>query len=59
MSYKIIPSIDLEKYQQRDGLEGPFNFNGQCLYYDPKEGRYLNPCTDFYLTHDEFMAVNV
>jgi hypothetical protein len=58
MSYKIIPSIDTEKFQPRDGLEGPFNFNGTALYYDPKEGKYLNPQTDFYLSHEEFQLIS-
>jgi len=55
MAYKIIPSIDLEKYQPREGLEGPFNYGGKCLYYCPKEGKYLNPETDFFLTFDEYV----
>lgn len=56
MTYKIIPSIDLDKYQPREGLEGPFNFGGQPLYYDPKEGKYLDPKTDWYLSNEEFNA---
>lgn len=58
MSYKIIPSIDREKYVERDGLEGPFNFNGQALYYDPKEGKYWNPKTDMFLSYDEFKQIS-
>lgn len=38
----------------RKGLEGPFEFiNGAVLYYDPKEGQYWNPLTDFYVPNEE------
>ena len=53
--YKILPAIDKEKYQQRDGLEGPFStLSGKVVYYDPKEGSYYDPDTDMYMTYDEF-----
>lgn len=39
-----------EKYGKRKGLEGPFTYpNGRTLYYDPKEGMYWDPSTDWYL----------
>lgn len=41
------------KYRARKGLEGPFNFSGRVLYYDPKEGAYYDPTTDFYIEQDE------
>ena len=42
------------EYGPRKGLEGPFHYpNGQVLYYDPKEGEYYNPTTDFYVPRDE------
>lgn len=44
-----------EQYQERVGLEGPFFYDGQrVLYYDVREGAYLNPTTDMYLTYDEY-----
>jgi hypothetical protein len=43
----------MKGYGPRDGLEGPFNFNGRIVYYDPMEGAYYDPTTDFYLDHDE------
>ena len=53
MGYKILRDRDA-KYTERPGLEGPFFYpNGQVLYYDPKEGKYYDPTTDFYLEHDE------
>jgi hypothetical protein len=53
--YKILPAIDKEKYQQRNGLEGPFStLSGKVVYYDPKEGSYYDPDTDMYMTYDEF-----
>ena len=53
MGYKVLGQRD-EKWQPRKGLEGPFFYpNGQVLYYDPKEGKYYDPTTDFYLEQDE------
>ena len=46
-----------EQYQKRVGLEGPFFYDGQrVLYYDVREGAYLNPTTDMYLTYDEYQG---
>ena len=53
MGYRILRERDA-KYQPRKGLEGPFHYpNGQVLYYDPKEGEYYDPLTDFYVDRDE------
>lgn len=53
MGYKVIGKMD-ERWQPRKGLEGPFQYaNGRVLYYDPREGRYWDPNTDFYLEHEE------
>ena len=42
------------EFGPRDGLEGPFDYpNGRVLYYDPKEGDYWDPLTDFYVPRDE------
>lgn len=44
----------LTEYGPRKGLEGPFRYpSGRVLYYDPKEGAYWDPRTDFYLSHEE------
>lgn len=41
-------------YKPRKGLEGPFTYaNGRVLYYDPKEGEYWDPKTDFYVLAEE------
>jgi hypothetical protein len=56
MSYRILKPMP-EAYQARKGLEGPFNFDGRVLYYDPKEGKYWDPRTDFYVPHDEFFQL--
>lgn len=54
MGYKTV-EIDVMRasYGPRKGLEGPFNFEGRVLYYDPTEGRYWDPRTDFYVTQEE------
>ena len=42
------------KWGPRAGLEGPFHYpNGQVLYYDPREGAYYDPSTDFYVPHED------
>ena len=52
--YKL-PDYDRDKYQERDGLEGPIpTKTGKVLYYDPKEGMYYDPDTDMFITYDEF-----
>lgn len=49
------PDMDREKYQTRDGLEGPIMTKaGKVVYYDPKEGSYYDPDSDIYLSHDEW-----
>lgn len=59
MGYKILGNTAelMQGFEPRKGLEGPFYFNGTVLYYDPKEGAYWNPKTDFYLTYDEFVEL--
>ena len=55
MGYRVMNSVDRmrEKYGARKGLEGPFNFDGRVLYYDPKMGEYYDPTTDFYVEQTE------
>jgi len=62
MGYRIIADkfeTDMmrQKYGPRKGLEGPFKYaSGRVLYYDPQEGRYYDPTTDFYVSHEEMDA---
>lgn len=43
-----------KEFGPRKGLEGPFHYpNGQVLYYDPKEGSYYDPLTDFYVADED------
>ena len=52
MSYVVFKNA--KEYGPRKGLEGPFHYlNGQVLYYDPREGEYYDPTTDFYVPRDE------
>ena len=56
MGYRVLGKTEdlLRGYGQRPGLEGPFVFaNGRVLYYDPREGAYYDPKTDFYVERDE------
>ena len=56
MGYKVLGRTEelLKGYGPRKGLEGPFVFiGGIVLYYDPVEGRYWDPTTDFYMEHDD------
>ena len=53
MGYRVVGTRD-EKWQPRQGLEGPFFYpNGQVLYYDPKAGEYWDPTTDFYVPRED------
>ena len=53
MSYRTLTDIE-RKWQPRKGLEGPFYYpSGAVLYYDPKEGQYWDPQTDFYVANDD------
>ena len=55
MGYAILQPINRERYQERAGLEGPFQtMAGKVLYYDRKEGAYYDPDTDTYLTYEEW-----
>ena len=57
--WSYLPPIDREKYQERDGLEGPIQTkSGKVVYYDPKEGSYYDPDTDMYMTYDEWKALD-
>ena len=61
MGYKIVGHFDelRHKYGPRQGLEGPFLYpNGRVAYYDPAEGKYYDPTTDFYLDEDEANELN-
>lgn len=56
MSYRIVQNV-LQGYATRRGLEGPFNIGGWVLYYDAKEGKYYDPKTDFYVSHDDYFRM--
>ena len=59
MGYRVLGKTEdiMQDYQIRKGLEGPFYFNGRILYYDPKEGKYWDPKTDFYVPHSEYFEL--
>ncbi len=57
--YSILPPIDREKYQERDGLEGPIQTKaGKVVYYDAKEGSYYDPDTDIYMSYEDFKELD-
>ena len=60
MGYQVLHETDQmrQKYGPRKGLEGPFNFSGRVLYYDPVEGAYWDPTTDFYMEQSEMDLIN-
>ena len=63
MGYRVIADKSAmdqmrTKYGARFGLEGPFNFSGRVLYYDPKEGSYYDPTTDFYVDQEEMNIIH-
>jgi hypothetical protein len=57
MGYIVLGERD-KKWQEREGLEGPFFYpNGQVLYYDPKAGQYYDPTTDFYVSDEDVVEL--
>jgi hypothetical protein len=61
MGYRVLGTTDtlLRGYGPRAGLEGPFIFgNNRILYYDPREGQYYDPTTDFYVEHEEMDQIH-
>ena len=57
--YSVVPGIDRERYQERQGLEGPFSTkSGKVVYYDKVEGKYYDPDTDMYIEYDDWRAMN-
>ena len=58
MGFQVIGQRD-QRWEPRKGLEGPFQFlNGQVLYYDPREGQYWDPTTDFYVDNTEIAKLH-
>lgn len=48
-----------KEYGARKGLEGPFQFStGHVFYYDPAEGKYYDPKSDFYVEQDQMDAIH-
>ena len=61
MGYKVLNVTDnmRDNYGPRKGLEGPFLFAGhRVLYYCPIEGKYYDPRSDWFLSHEEMDEVN-
>ena len=57
--YNVVPGINKDRYQERQGLEGPFNTkSGKVVYYDKQEGKYYDPDTDMYIEYDDWQAMN-
>lgn len=57
--YQVVQGIDKDKYVERPGLEGPFHTkSGKVVYYDKREGKYYDPDTDFYISHDDWNKMN-
>lgn len=56
MGYKVLGETEvlMQGYTKRKGLEGPFlKGANRVVYYDPQEGKYWDPRTDFYLSQEE------
>ena len=56
MGYKVLGKTEdlFRGYGPLKGLEGPFiKGANRIVYYDPKEGKYWDPSTDFYLEQEE------
>ena len=57
--YTVTRGIDRDRYQERTGLEGPFQTkSGKVVYYDKKEGKYYDPDSDMYIDHDDYRELD-
>ena len=53
MGYRIVAPIP-ERYTEMKGLEGPFRMpSGKILYYDPREGKYYDRDSGYYVETKE------
>ena len=56
MAHARFPSSGLGAFK---GLEGPFTFvGGRTLYYDPKEGQYWDPKTDYFMSNEDMNYIH-
>jgi hypothetical protein len=61
VGYRVLGKTEdvFKGYEARKGLEGPFVYpNGQILYYDPREGQYWDPKTDFFMSNEDMDNLN-
>ena len=59
--YSILPAIDPDEYPNREhqGVEGPYRArNGAVVYYDSKEGKYYDPKSDMYISHEDWEVMD-
>jgi hypothetical protein len=57
--YTVLPPMDMERYTELPGLEGPFRTrSGKVIYYDPKEGMYYDRDSDMYISYDEWRQMD-
>lgn len=58
-AYYTTRGIDRDRYQERAGLEGPFQTkSGKVVYYDAKQGQYYDPDSDRYIDYDDYRALD-
>ena len=41
-------SVSIDGYMKKEDLLGPFRKEGEIVYYDPSEGKFLNPKINSY-----------
>ena len=58
--WETMQPIDRDRYQEREGLEGPFMTRiGKVVYYDPKEGSYYDPDQDIFITYEDWKEMDL
>ena len=58
--WESMQPIDRDRYQEREGLEGPFMTRiGKVVYYDPKEGSYYDPDQDIFITYEDWKEMDL
>jgi hypothetical protein len=45
-------SVSVDGYMEKEDLLGPYRMDGEIVYYDPSEGKMLNPKVNAYVRNN-------
>ncbi len=50
-------SVSIDGYMEKEDLLGPYRMDGEIVYYDPAEGKMLNPKVNAYVRNNANLFV--